>query len=144
MEGEGNFQAAGILLCHQIPCMNFFFQVTKHINNFKTKICRTQGQCSSTRLKSESRNLKRGSQEGVGCNILFIHNIILSTSNAIVIPVSVLLLFYFLTEKTDQFFWTVEKGHFLNFVVCIRNRQRILWLPLNVCLYHTGILTIIW
>ena len=28
--GEGNFQAAGILLCHQIPCTNFFFQVTKH------------------------------------------------------------------------------------------------------------------
>ena len=144
MGGGREFSSRRNFIMSSNSLYEFFFQVTKHINNFKTKICRTQGQCSSTRLKSESRNLKRGSQEGVGCNILFIHNIILSTSNAIVIPVSVLLLFYFLTEKTDQFFWTVEKGHFLNFVVCIRNRQRILWLPLNVCLYHTGILTIIW
>ena len=48
----------------------------------------------------------------MGCNILFIHNIILSTSNAIVIPVNVLLLFYFFYREDRSILLDCGEGTF--------------------------------
>lgn len=45
---------------------------------------------------------REGGGVGVGCSILFIHNIILCTSNAIVIPVNMMLLSVLFFYREDR------------------------------------------
>lgn len=45
---------------------------------------------------------------------------------------------------TGLFFWTVVREHTLNYIVCTRNTQQMLWLPFDVCSYHIVIQIITW